>query len=67
MSVIVHEEYTREMAKNFVLENVFLMVSAVKEFIFKNRNDEVVGNLFSEKIIYDLLKSHNFFKIGKKR
>ena len=24
--------------KNFVMENVFLMVSGIKEFIFKNQN-----------------------------
>ena len=53
--------------KNFVLENVFLMVSAIKEFSLKIRNREVVGNFFSGKMIYDLLKSHNFLKFGEKR
>ena len=33
----------------------------------KIRNGEVVGNLFSEKVICNLLKSHNFLKFGKKR
>ena len=33
----------------------------------KIRNGEVVGNLFSEKTIRDLLESHNFLKFGKKR
>ena len=43
------------------------MVSAIKEFILKIRNGKVVGNLFSEKMIHDLLKLHNFFKFGNKR
>ena len=53
--------------KNFVLENIFLMVSAIKEFIFLIRNGEDVGNIFSEKMIHDLLESHNFLKFDKKR
>ena len=51
--------------ENFVLKNVSLMVSTIKEFIFKNVKD--VGNLFSGKINHDLLESHNFLKFGKKR
>ena len=43
------------------------MVSAIKEFIFKNGNSEVVENLFSEKMIHDFLESHDFLKFGKKR
>ena len=43
------------------------MVSALKEFILKIRNGEVVENLFSKKMIHDLLESHNFLKFGKKR
>ena len=46
--------------KNFVLGNIFLMVSAIKKFILKIKNGEVVANLFSEKMIHDLLESHNF-------
>ena len=38
------------------------MVSAIKEFIFKNQKGEVMRNLFSEKMIHDLLESRNFFK-----
>ena len=34
---------------------------------FKIRNGEVVGNIFSEKMIHDLLESHNLLKFGKKR
>ena len=33
----------------------------------KIRNGEVVGNLVSEKMIHDLLESHNFSKFGKKQ
>ena len=33
----------------------------------KTRNGVVVGNLFSEKMIHDLLESQNFSKFGKKR
>ena len=43
------------------------MVSAIEEFILKIRNGEVVGNHFSEKMIHDLLESHNFLKFGMKR
>ena len=31
------------------------------------RNGEVIGNLYSAKMIHDLLESHNFLKFGKKR
>ena len=31
------------------------------------RNSEVVGNIFSEKMINDLLESHNFLKFDEKR
>ena len=37
------------------------MFSDIKEFIFKIRNGEVVGNLFSEKMTHYLLESHFFF------
>ena len=37
--------------KNFVLENGFLMVPAIKEFILKIGNGEVVRNFFPEKMI----------------
>ena len=33
----------------------------------KIRNGEVVGNLFFEEMIHDLLESHNLFKFGKNR
>ena len=33
----------------------------------KVRYGEVVENLFSEKMIHDLLESHNFLKFGKKQ
>ena len=39
----------------------------LKNLFLKIRNGEVVGNLFSEKIIHDLLESHNFFKFAKKQ
>ena len=42
------------------------MVSALKNLFLKIRNGQVVGNLFSEKMIHYLLESHNFFKFGKK-
>ena len=31
------------------------------------RNGEVVGNLFSEKMIHDVLESHHFLKCGEKQ
>ena len=43
------------------------MISAIKDSFLKIRNSEVVGNLFFEKMIHDLLESHNFLKFGKKR
>ena len=33
----------------------------------KSINGEVVGNIFSEKIIHDSFESHNFLKFVKKR
>ena len=53
--------------ENFVLENVFLMILALKNLFLKIRNGEVVGNIFSEKMIHHLLESHNFLKFGKKQ
>ena len=38
----------------------------LKNLFLKIRNCEVVGNLFCEKMIHDLLKSHNFLKFSKK-
>ena len=46
--------------ENCVLESSFLMVSAIKEFFSKIGNDQVVENLFPEKLIRDLLKPHDF-------
>ena len=43
------------------------MISAIKEFIFKISSSEVVKSIFSEKMICDLLESHNFLKFCKKR
>ena len=40
---------------------------SLKNLFLKIRNGEVVGNLFSEKIIHDLLESHNFLKFGENR
>ena len=39
----------------------------LKNLFLKIRNGEVVRNLFSNKMIYDLLESHNFFNFGEKR
>ena len=43
------------------------MVSALMNIFLIIRNGEVVKNLFSEKMIRDLLESDNFLKFGKKR
>ena len=43
------------------------MVSAVKEFIFKNWERKVMKILYSEKTIRDSLESHHFVKFGMKR
>ena len=51
----------------FVLKNWFLMVSAINEFISKNGNGKVVKIIFPEKMIRDLIESHNFVKFGMKR
>ena len=45
----------------------FKWFQSLKNLFFKIRNGKVVANLFSEKMIHDLLESHNFFKFGKKR
>ena len=42
------------------MENVFLMVSAIEEFIFKNQKRQVVENLFPEKRNRNLLESRHF-------
>ena len=44
----------------------FQWFQPLKNLFLKIRNGEV-GNLFSEKMIHDLLESHNFLKFGKKR
>ena len=38
----------------------FKWFQPLKNLFLKIRNDEVVANLFAEKMIYDLLESHNF-------
>ena len=45
----------------------FSWYQPLKNLFSKIRNGGIVGNLFSEKIINDLLESDNFFKFGKKR
>ena len=45
----------------------FSWFQLLKNLILKIINGEVVGNLFSLKMIHDLLRSHNFFKFGKNR
>ena len=46
---------------------IFEWFQPLKDLFLKIRNGEVVGNLFSEKMIHDSLESHNFLKFGKKR
>ena len=50
----------------FIFEN-WKWLSSRESFSCKSeiRNNEVVGNLFSEKMIRDLLESHNFLTFGK--
>ena len=45
----------------------FNVFQPLKNLFLKITNGEIVGNLFSEKMIHDLLESHNFLKFGKKR
>ena len=45
----------------------FYWFQPLKNLFLKIRNGEVVENLFSEKMIHDLLESHNFLKFDKKR
>ena len=45
----------------------FQWFQPLKNSFSKIRNGEVGENLFSEKVIHDLLESHNFLKFGKKR
>ena len=45
----------------------FLWFQPLKNFFLKIRNGEVVGNLFSEKMIPDILELHNFLKFDKKQ
>ena len=40
----------------------FLWLQPLQNLFLKIRYGEVVGNLFSEKMIHDLLESHNFLK-----
>ena len=54
--------------KNLKYRKVILLINFIfAPTFFLIRNGEVVGNLFSEKMIHDLLESHNFLKFGKKR
>ena len=55
---------------NKLLSNSAICLYFIKykyKIFLKIRNGEVVGNLFSEKMIHDLLESHNFLKFGKKQ
>ena len=45
----------------------FQWFQPLKSLFLKIRNGEIVRNLFSEKMIHDLLESHNFFKFAKRR
>ena len=45
----------------------FSWFQPLKNLFSKFRNGEVVDNLFSEKMIHDLIESNNFLKFGKKR
>ena len=45
----------------------FKRFQPLKNLFSKIGNGEVVENLFSEKMIHDLLESHNFLKFGEKR
>ena len=45
----------------------FQWFQPLKNLFSKIRNCEVVGNLFSEKMIHDFLESNNFLKFGKMR
>ena len=63
-----------------IFENYYFIIIAIvynwwrqsqplplKNLFSKIGNSEVLENLFSKKIICDLLESHNFLKFGKKR
>ena len=50
-----------------MLENVFLMVEPLMNLFLKIRNGEVVENLFSEKMIHNLLESYHFLKFDMER
>ena len=43
------------------------MVLSIKEVFPKIGNGKIVKNLFSQKMIRDLLESHHFVKFGMKR
>ena len=45
----------------------FKWFQPLKKLFLKIRKGEDVDNLFSEKMIHDLLESHNFLKFSKKR
>ena len=45
----------------------FQWFQPLKNLFLKIRNGELVGYLFSEKMIHDLLESHNFLKNFKER
>ena len=58
---------------NKIVSNYYLRVDTspilwiLKNLFLKIRNCELVGNLFSEKMLHDLLESHNYLKFVKKR
>ena len=45
----------------------FKWFQPLKKLFLKIRKGEDVENLFSDKMIYDLLESHSFLKYGKKQ
>ena len=56
--------------KNIFQNEIFInkLLNLIIIYSFKKiENGQVVGNLFLEKVICNLLKSHNFLKFGKKR
>ena len=66
-----HVKLSRKLKKRFSIY-ILLFVALCEcnneqKSLYMSLLIKVVGNLFSEKIIHDLIESHNFLKFGKKR
>ena len=66
MNFLIAEIIKKTIFQNKIFINKLLYLIIINS-ISKVGNVHVIENLFLEKVIRNLLVSHNFFKFGKKR